>query len=127
MKDFTLYPEASELEALGFDEPCLGYYHTTLGSSDIDLVIGKTPDRFYNLIRLPEHFDTLAPTFSQAFRFFREKYDLDGFVEGKGYDHKKYYIYSVNGKWHPSQPSFKKAEEAELECLKKLIEIVKNK
>jgi hypothetical protein len=68
-----------------------------------------------------------APTFSQAFRWFRENYDLFGVVEGKGYEHKRYYIYSINGKWHPSQPAIDTYEEAELACLKKLIEISKNK
>jgi hypothetical protein len=130
MKDFTLYPEASELEALGFDEPCLGYYHTTLGSSDIDLVIGKTPDRFYHLIRLPEHFDTLAPTFSQAFRFFREKYGL--FVEIKCCNTKiingtfEIEISRLNDKMY-GHYGYETYEEAELACLIKLIEIVKNK
>jgi hypothetical protein len=65
--------------------------------------------------------------YEQAFKWFREKYDLEGFIEGKGYDHKKYYIYTINGKWHPSQPTFDTPEEAELECLKKLIEIIKKK
>ena len=69
-----------------------------------------------------------APTFSQAFRWFREKYGYDIsikkctpseykfeieqlFVEGDNY----YFIDFV----------FKTYEEAELACLKKLIEIVK--
>ena len=63
--------------------------------------------------------------YQQAFRWFREKYDLFGVVEGKGYDHKRYYVYSINGKWHPSQPGLDTYEEAELACLQKLIEIVK--
>ena len=49
---------ALRLKALGFDEPCFGY-RDGLGN----LMIQKTP-----------HCVISAPTFSQAFRFFREKY-----------------------------------------------------
>ena len=108
-KDFVPHIESSELKELGFDEPCFMYY-----SDNGELY----KSNLYGIS---------APTFSQAFRWFRENYDLFGVVEGKGYEHKRYYIYSINGKWHPSQPAIDTYEEAELACLKKLIEISKNK
>ena len=108
-KDFVPYEEALALKELGFDEPCFMYY-----SDNGELY----KSNLYGIS---------APTFSQAFRWFRENYDLFGVVEGKGYEHKRYYIYSINGKWHPSQPAIDTYEEAELACLKKLIEISKNK
>jgi hypothetical protein len=114
-KEFIPYEQALELKELGFDDVCLGYYHTTLSSSDVDLIIGKTPNRFYHLIRIPEHFDTLAPLYQQAFRWFREKYDL--FISITHYENG----YSIN-----DLRRFNTYEEAELACLKKLIEIVKN-
>ena len=108
-KDFIPYEEALALKELEFDEPCFMYY-----SDNGELY----KSNLYGIS---------APTFSQAFRWFRENYDLFGVVEGKGYEHKRYYIYSINGKWHPSQPAIDTYEEAELACLKKLIEISKNK
>ena len=80
-----------------------------------------------------------APTYSQAFRWFREKYNLRGFIgfrpNTKQFD---YHIYdmSLSGKEYVKQrtmeefnkdPKVGTYEEAELECLKKLIEAVKNK
>ena len=72
------------------------------------------------------HADQLcsAPTFSQAFRWFREKYELYSFVfkfdEGFGYETYKEGITQTN-------ESFDTYEEAEHGCLEKLIEIVKEK
>ena len=86
-----------------------------------------------------------APTFSQAFRWFREKYGLIGYIQTSYITHEV-----VNNRNIPCTPrikftfgitntigksifssfkqgSFKTYEEAEIECLKKLIEIVKNK
>ncbi len=63
-----------------------------------------------------------------SFRFFREKYGLDYEITyaGKKGEYHAFvdeYIYGNNG----SSPSVFSYEEAELECLKKLIEIVKQK
>jgi hypothetical protein len=70
----------------------------------------------------------LVPTFSQAFRWFREKYDLHhvihNFTSLKGTDEE--YLAEV-GKADDTFSSCRTYEEAELECLKKLIEIVQNK
>ena len=61
-----------------------------------------------------------APLYQQAFRFFREKYKSN-FIIGFGNDGGYYRIGNLFSKW------YKTYEEAELECLKKLIEIIKNK
>jgi hypothetical protein len=58
-----------------------------------------------------------APTFSQAFRWFREKYNLKD-KYGVFPHHTIMFNYIIGGG---------KEEEAELACLIKLIEIVKNK
>lgn len=115
MKDFIPYEEALELKQLGFDEPCFATY------------IGETFDSSVQF--QSDDYFTAAPLFSQAFRFFREKYDLqcwihDGGYVGKccikitGYNHDKFYFSS-------SEPM--EYEEAELDCLKGLIELVKQK
>jgi hypothetical protein len=130
-KDFTLYPEAFELKELGFDEPCLAWYG---GSEDIFEISGnyKNSTHFVD-------YCVSAPTFSQAFRWFREKYNLRGFIgfrpNVKMFD---YHIYdmSLSGLEYTKQrtmeefnkdPKVGTYEEAELACLKKLIEIVKEK
>jgi hypothetical protein len=69
-----------------------------------------------------------APTFSQSFRFFREKYGLNHEIHyaGKEGEYRAFvqnYIYGNNG----TNPSVLTYEEAELECLRRLIEIVKQK
>ena len=125
-KEFIPYEQALELKELGFDEECLGYYHTTLSSSDVDLVIVKTPNRFYYLIKIPEYFDTLAPLYQQAFRWFRENgidYSIVPMRIG-GWKEYQYVIFTLD---EIVETGFDTYEEAELACLKKLIEIVKNK
>jgi hypothetical protein len=65
--------------------------------------------------------------YQQAFRWFREKHGLDYEITyaGKKGEYHAFvdeYIYGNNG----SSPSIFSYEEAELACVKKLIEIVKN-
>lgn len=142
IKDFIPYNEALELKELGFDEPCFGYYDS---KSTLTVSTNKTVVKDWvwidnSLIPIDM---TLAPLFSQAFRFFLEKYDLDYSLlpeSSSGYkllDRTyniviyKYYvnmnvqaeIVRIDGKI----ARYNKREEAELACLKKLIEIVKQK
>jgi hypothetical protein len=112
-KEFAPYEEAFALKELGFNEPCFGYW-----KSKNWLIQEKTRTDGYT------HADQeySAPTFSQAFRWFREKYELYSFVfnfeEGFGYVTYKEGVTQTN-------ESFDTYEEAELACLNKLIEIVK--
>jgi hypothetical protein len=69
----------------------------------------------------------LAPTFSQAFRFFREKYNLHNGIYPY-YDEYEFQIKDFRLPTNtPINGGLMNYEEAELECLKKLIELVKNK
>ena len=133
-KEFALYPEALALKELGFDEPCLGYYD---GNHNLQYMFNGYPESFSK--RMMGVSDSVwvgwisAPTYSQAFRWFREKYHIIGEVKFKGgkttktawYD---YVIYSEID-WNDENPSeqWKTYEEAELACLKKLIELVEQK
>jgi len=142
-KEFVPYQESLELKELGFDEPCfkmsehrkvceeqskpegcqLHNLHCGYPNCTIDQSITPIP----------------LPTFSQAFRWFREKY---------GYSHSITQHEIIEGQtdllyideseefqdigWLARvEPDFikifKTYEEAELACLRKLIEIVKNK
>ena len=110
-KEFIPYEQALALKELGFDEPCQGYYDVDKGYS-----IGYA-FCYSNRESQPEN-GCLAPLYQQAFRWFREKYNL------------YYSIQNQQSLWFFNRFSlkgFKTYEEAELECLKKLIEIVKNK
>jgi hypothetical protein len=127
-KEFVPYEFALRMKALGFDEPCFGFH-----SPIHDLMICNT--KSVNEVAG----ECLAPTFSQAFRWFREKYNLRGFIgfrpNVKMFD---YHIYdmSLSGLEYTKQrtmeefnkdPKVGTYEEAELACLKKLIEIVEQK
>ena len=129
-KEFIVYEQALELKDLGFDEPCFATYFTK-DAWQIDCQEGVL--NFNN--KKPSEYTILAPTWRQAFRFFREKYDLQCWPEVTGsnryscrYDGndetgKRWvgYLKDYNGQ----SVLYSKYEEAELVCLKELIEIVK--
>ena len=133
-KEFIPYEESLELKELGFDEPCFAYW-----DGDIIFVI----DRNSKVIQKNSNYVGIfqgvisAPTFSQAFRFFREKYKLEASIQrmppeiyGKSKGSiKNYLLYIWAENLNPRGQQtlhFDTYEEAELECLRKLIEIVKN-
>jgi hypothetical protein len=117
-KEFIPYEQALALKELGFDEPCFRgwyedeglYYHP-----DSDIVLDN-------------------PTFSQAFRWFREKYKpeelnfyihlLNTYSTPKNYLH----CYTIRRGVSVIEVATRDTyEEAELACLDKLIEIVESK
>ena len=110
-KEFIPYEQAVALKELGFDEPCFRgwyedeglYYHP-----DSDIVLDN-------------------PTFSQAFRWFREKYGYDVTIKKCTPSEYKFEIEQlfVENNYYFIDFPFPSYEVAELECLKKLIEIVK--
>ena len=128
-KEFVPYELALELKQLGFDEPCFGFYRSVLGKPEVEMIIRQTPPRFYHLATIPEHFDILAPTYSQAFRWFREKHNLIGgvqYIGGLKPETTWWDIYVVghfNTNICEMSIEYQPYEEAELACLKKLIEI----
>jgi hypothetical protein len=126
-KEFIPYEQALALKELGFDEPCLAFFWNT----------GK----FYTTAEYPHSIEThkqnqlgdynydstSAPLYQQAFRWFREKYNIDSYhieptnnMFGNFYGVLGLRTATFNG-------GFKTYEEAELACLKKLIEILKQK
>ena len=119
-KEFIGYTEALALKELGFDKPCLMYWND----------FGKTSiNRFQLLNKIDEWCQDYieAPLYQQAFRWFREKYRLDGKPE---YFLNGWYCFIINdmkGKDTSRRlfTEFPSYEEAELECLAKLIDIVK--
>ena len=137
-KEFVPYDESLALKELGFNEKCFGKYYYVREHEVYDPRKGE--DFIFgdnNRIMLRDYpcnygYDSdeitvcAAPIFSQAFRFFREKYDLDNWVY-KSRDYTYFYSILKDSRYLSPSIEFTSHEEAELECLKKLIEIVKNK
>lgn len=120
-KEFLDYPEALELKELGFDEPCLDYFANSNPQNSWTIS--------YNSDDLHRPFESVArPTYSAAFRWFREKHNLVfNFIS---YSIVKPGEYHWSITWNDEAKAggiVKTYEEAELACLKKLIEIVKQK
>ena len=135
-KEFVSYTQALALKELGFDEDCLARYEGKITNIFKPLVLEFTfanLPRVENKVNYPDYpyKDVEAPTYSQAFRFFREKYKIHSIINltiiGTWY----FELYDLNDKRNAeiktNQNEFETPEEAELACLIKLIEIVKNK
>jgi hypothetical protein len=125
-KEFVPYELSVKLKEFGFNEPCWGYYHVNEGYS-----IGYA--FCYSDAESQPEIGCLAPTFSQAFRWFREKYEIDVFYWRNSLTDKYRIIeikirnkeISLEEKFENKE--YKTYEEAELACLDKLIELVKQK
>lgn len=132
-KEFVPYEQAIVLKELGFDEPCIACYvpAPTWMKNKTPIIRGYFINEFKQYFNSKLKVENVsAPTFSQAFKWFREKYSLHSIFE---YDSDNYYyvIQGINdfnlsidssedGDVHQTY------EQAELECLRKLIEIVKS-
>ena len=128
-KELVSYEIALALKEFGFNEPCFTYYYDISGElrKNISVDIHNGWTYFPNLKLI-----TLAPTFSQAFRFFRERHGLYGLYTMGDYENNFYWQiwrndYITKTYITASNYVFEKYEEAEQACLLKLIEIVKNK
>ena len=115
-KEFIPYEESVKLKELEFSEPCFGLYAPP--SKTVFL-------HHYGLLSAKEQI--LAPTYSQAFRWFREKYGLfiqpNRTIDSEG----TWYYFSIASKRTDVCEGSFVYEEAELACLNKLIEIVESK
>jgi hypothetical protein len=123
------YEQALELKELGFDEPCFGLYAPP--SKTIFL-------HHYGLLSAKEQ--VLAPLYQQAFRWFREKHNLMFQIFYLRNGNHAAIIHNTTPEYmslvdqvNPSSGCVGEVvdcysyEDAELECLIKLIEIVKTK
>ena len=136
MKDFIPYEQALTLKEFGLDEPCFGKWLSFKQSDwkvyELILEMGMNEEFEDNRNFYLREEACSAPTFSQAFRFFREKYDLRIWIESNyGVLKFEYVIATTNHNFMDKQfndfSGYKTYEEAELACLIKLIETVKTK
>lgn len=119
-KEFIPYEQALALKELGFNEPCFASYvkeykeFTTRSFAD-----------FYKEQQI------YAPLYQQVFRWFREKYKMKiWFNISQQVPFEDKYLVSIDvydgfGVGTEFEEEFSTYEEAELECLIKLIELVK--
>jgi hypothetical protein len=118
-KEFIPYQPSLDMKGLGFDEPCFAYYDNALQI------------RLCSFEKMSNKGFVSAPTFSQSFRFFREKYGLEGVIQqAEDFTWYKWKIsqYNEDGKKYVADwYEYKAYEEAELACLIKLIEIANEK
>jgi len=123
-KEFAPYEPSLALKELGFDEPCFARFvkhydeiKCILNSDDFDEWWTNNSDNL----------NVKAPLYQQAFRWFREKHSLKSWVQEHTADT---FIYEIRPHVLTQYKQgetyvYTNYEEAELACLKKLIEIVK--
>ena len=152
-KEFVPYEQSLALKELGFDEPCFtkfeNYFNKTklqpiiatlalnspyeneYNGYDQKIINDNTRRWFFTGYKnsIKDHNQNIlsAPLYQQAFRWFREKrsYSCSVDYDDETNDYQYKYVYMNNG--YVFSKKYDTYEEAELECLKKLIEIVKNK
>jgi hypothetical protein len=128
-KEFIPYEQALALKELGFDEPCLSSW-TYKTKERIPTLYGCGALLFDTdglITNQTEDIICSAPLYQQAFRWFREKYGLHYRILF-GTEKYAYSILDNKGQVDVVRLHLNiEYEEAELECLKKLIEIIKQK
>lgn len=122
-KEFIPYEQALALKELGFDEPCLTWWNKK------EFVYPYWEREFgYNYKSGIAKDCVLSPLYQQAFRWFRENYRYDVAIKKRKFEIEKLEIYGESDPdYYFTDFPFDSYEESELKCLKKLIEIVKNK
>jgi hypothetical protein len=137
MKDlFVPYEQSLQLKELGFDEPCFGNWLSSFQSGwkvyELILELGMNEEFEDNRNVYLLDGACSAPTFSQAFRWFREKYDLVSWIRRRPGFVKEYSWYISD--WNDEDPDeyyydlhIETYAQAELALIDKLIELTKNK
>ena len=124
-KEFIPYEQALALKELGFDIQCFAYWN---GNKELD---HSMRERIVETSNYNKGVCISAPFYQQAFRWFREKYGLIGCVDPIYKDESRtafnywFFIADYEQTEEEDDLSFGAYEEAELACLRKLIEIVK--
>lgn len=121
-KEFIKYEQALALKELEFDEPCFALFNR----SDKPVIAGNTP--VFNS-KTEDDLIICVPTYSGAFRWFREKYQLFTLMGVRSISPFNIFWSITDGHGNELQGCivyFKTYEEAESACLDKLIEIIKN-
>ena len=124
-KEFIPYEQALELKELGFDEDVIAYWekNSLLKPIPMSDFINSFPVNDY-----PKADWIAAPLYQQAFRWFREKYSINSWIINAEDNNNAFKPFFRGNNIDEHLVDFYNTyEEAELACLKKLIEIAKNK
>ena len=149
--NFVPYQIALDMKSIGFDEPCLAFFeiNNTHQPQNLRYFLKTAVNREYIentkiLKYIYGENSLLAPLYQQAFRWFREKYNLYHFISSESdsarmsasirkkivTDDSKFEFWSiieyVRAKKTSPYNTFKNHEDTELECLKKMIEYCKH-
>jgi hypothetical protein len=116
IKEFIPYEQALELKELGFKGWCLGLYPREQ-DEEFTPTLGYVSGISAEVRFEQSEFQTLAPLYQQAFRWFREKH---GFTYSIGRTNIAVIHYGLTTQLLQNNNSY---EEAELACIKKFIEI----
>jgi len=126
--EFVPHAESLLLKEIRFNAPCMTVYSEEGHKSPLRQF-------FVHNSNVPSY--ATGPTYRQAFKWFRDKYKIivviDFYNDGEEFEDTKFMFKIcdyVDFKTHDtflSNTSYKTYEETELACLKKLIEIVKDK
>jgi hypothetical protein len=118
-KEFVPYELALRMKQLGFDDEC--FYVKPLKEKTEFFYTPSDYDDFPEQKEL----EVGMPLYQQAFRWFRENYNLYCTIERVEYiDDGEGFMWSIFNNFHNAGEELVSYEEAELECLTKLIEIV---
>lgn len=124
------YPLALRMKRLGFNHICQHYYDFTIQSQTIQMTYN------HNDQDITRGKNCSAPTFAQCFKWFRDNYQIQGIVGSRTVKRRledvrfSDYVYEIRQIGESSICSDQRDqesdtyEEAELECLIKIIEIV---
>ena len=129
-KEFVPYEEALALKELGFNEPCFGFWNDNDSKmyywNDEEIQNERTNKWFLDtekkFPKISKNGCT-APTYSQAFRWFRENYKLSGLIEIGTQEYSFIIFDEAKDSRKISSSMNGTPEEAELACLRNLIEI----
>ncbi len=129
--EFIPYEESLALKELGFNEPCCQIYYNS-GENELSPFY-SSPIVIDDMINIADVIK--APLYQQAFRWFREKYELNSsiykwhpdFSKTMGHLEWEGIVTHFSKKKIGGSEFFNTYKEAELFCIKKLIEIIENK
>ena len=95
-KEFIPYEQALALKELGFDEPCLSTYTWDGFKHDVLTCISENPVIIKERLNSNnDKYTYSAPLYQQAFRWFREKYQLHSTITS---------ISQESWQWHITKP-----------------------
>ena len=121
-EQFVPYEQALALKELGFDEECFGYYYLDSNNKSGLTQPQSSFKRWYT------GKEVLAPLWQQAFDWFRKEHKLCFTMFPNRENKWTCNITTVNKNYNLVDSCYGKSyEEAQLACLEKLIEIIKNK